>query len=45
MKILMVASEAVPFAKAGGLGDAVSALSRALERAGHEVRIAMPRYY
>lgn len=41
----MVTSEAVPFAKAGGLGDAVSALSRALERAGHDVRIAMPRYY
>ena len=45
MKILMVTSEAVPFAKAGGLGDAVSALSRALERAGHDVRIALPRYY
>jgi len=45
VKILMVTSEAVPFAKAGGLGDAVSALSRALERAGHDVRIVMPRYY
>ncbi|HTX71262.1 MAG TPA: glycogen synthase GlgA [Rectinemataceae bacterium] len=45
MKILMVTSEALPFAKAGGLGDAVSALARALERAGHDVRIAMPRYY
>ncbi len=45
MKILMVTSEAAPFAKAGGLGDAVSALSRALERAGHDVRIVMPRYY
>jgi starch synthase len=45
MKILMVTSEAVPFAKAGGLGDAVSALSRALARAGHDVRILLPRYY
>lgn len=45
MKILMVSSEATPFAKAGGLADAVSALSRALERAGHEVRIVLPRYY
>ncbi|MDA8411088.1 MAG: glycogen/starch synthase [Treponema sp.] len=45
MKILMVSSEATPFAKAGGLADAVSALSRALERAGHEVRILIPRYY
>lgn len=45
MKILMVSSEAEPFAKAGGLGDAVSALSRALARAGHDVRVVIPRYY
>lgn len=45
MKILMVTSEAVPFAKSGGLADAVTALSRSLSRAGHEVKILMPRYY
>lgn len=45
MKILMVTSEAVPFAKTGGLADAVSALSIALSRQGHDVRIVMPRYY
>ena len=45
MKILMVSSEAAPFAKAGGLGDAVAALSRALSRAGHDVRLVLPRYY
>jgi starch synthase len=45
VKILMVSSEAVPFAKAGGLGDAVTALSLALSRAGHDVRIVIPRYY
>ena len=45
MKILMVTSEAVPFAKTGGLADAVSALSIALKREGHDVRIIMPRYY
>lgn len=45
MKILMVTAEAVPFAKTGGLADAVSALSIALEKAGHDVRIVMPRYY
>jgi starch synthase len=45
MKILMVTSEAVPFAKTGGLGDAVSALALALARLGHEVRVALPRYY
>jgi starch synthase len=45
MKILMAASEAVPFAKTGGLADAVSSLSLALAKAGHEVRIVLPRYY
>ncbi|MDR2052639.1 MAG: glycogen synthase, partial [Treponema sp.] len=45
MKILMAASEAVPFAKTGGLADAVSALSLALARLGHDVRIVLPRYY
>lgn len=44
MRILMVTSEATPFAKSGGLADAVSALSRALGRLGHDVRIVMPRY-
>ena len=42
--ILMVTSEAVPFAKSGGLADAVSALAQELDRAGHDVRILMPRY-
>lgn len=45
MKILMVTSEAVPFAKTGGLADAVSALAIALDKLGHEVKIVMPRYY
>jgi len=45
MKILMVTSEAVPFAKTGGLADAVSALSLNLKKQGHDVRIIMPRYY
>ena len=45
LKILMCSSEAVPFAKTGGLADAVSALSLALAEAGHDVRIVMPRYY
>ncbi len=45
MKILMVTSEATPYAKVGGLGDVVSALSRALSLAGHDVRIILPRYY
>lgn len=45
MKILMVTSEAVPFAKTGGLADAVSALAINLSKQGHDVRIVMPRYY
>ncbi len=44
MHVLMVTSEAAPFAKSGGLADAVSALSKALRRLGHDVRIVMPRY-
>ncbi|MDR2478014.1 MAG: glycogen synthase [Treponema sp.] len=45
MKILMVSSEAVPFAKTGGLADMVSALSLSLAKLGHEVKIVIPRYY
>ncbi len=45
MKILMATSETVPFAKTGGLADAVSALSLSLAKLGHEVAVVMPRYY
>jgi starch synthase len=45
MKILMVSSEAVPWAKTGGLADMVSALAIALAQQGHEVRVVIPRYY
>lgn len=44
MSILVVASEAHPFAQSGGLADAVSSLSSALCAMGHDVRIVMPRY-
>ena len=44
MRILMIASEAVPFAKTGGLADVVGALPLAIGRLGHEVDIVMPRY-
>jgi starch synthase len=40
----MVASEAVPLAKTGGLADVVGALSRELARLGHNVRLVLPRY-
>jgi len=40
----MIASECTPFAKTGGLGDMVAGLSKALENAGHDVRICIPLY-
>ncbi len=43
-KVLMVASEANPFAKTGGLADVVGALSPTLHAHGEEVAILMPRY-
>jgi starch synthase len=44
LRVLLVASEASPFAKTGGLGDVASALPRALRALGHDVRILIPRY-
>jgi starch synthase len=44
MKIMMVASEAVPFSKTGGLADVVGALPKALRKLGHEVAVVLPRY-
>ncbi|MEZ6066329.1 MAG: glycogen synthase GlgA [Planctomycetaceae bacterium] len=40
----MVSSEAVPFAKTGGLADVVTGLSRALEDAGHQLTIILPHH-
>ncbi|MCF7948813.1 MAG: glycogen synthase GlgA [Spirochaetia bacterium] len=44
MKICMIASEAVPFAKTGGLADIVTSLSKKLSLLGHDVRVVIPRY-
>lgn len=44
MRILMAASEMTPFAKTGGLGDVVSALSAELARRGHDVMCCLPYY-
>jgi len=44
MKILMVASEAVPFSKTGGLADVVGALPQALSALGHDLGVVLPLY-
>ena len=44
LRILMVASEAQPFSKTGGLADVASALPKALGRLGHDVTLITPRY-
>lgn len=43
-KIMMVSSEAHPFAKTGGLADVVGALPIALKSFGDEACVVMPRY-
>ncbi len=43
-RILMVTSEATPFAKTGGLADVLGALPPALAKLGEEVAVVMPRY-
>jgi starch synthase len=44
MRIAMIASECVPYAKSGGLADVVGALPGALKALGHDVIIILPRY-
>jgi len=44
MNVLMVCSEFAPWAKTGGLADAVTGLSNALVARGHDVRVLLPRY-
>jgi starch synthase len=44
LKIVMISSEVVPYAKTGGLADVVGALPQTLRSMGHEVIVVMPRY-
>ncbi|MDC6178586.1 glycogen synthase GlgA [Ralstonia solanacearum] len=44
LNVLFVASEAVPLAKTGGLGDMVGACAGALQRAGLRVTVMLPGY-
>ena len=45
MHIAMIASEAVPFVKTGGLADVLGALPKALARLGHHITIVLPYYH
>src|SRR2546428_10217855 len=42
--VLIIGSEAVPFAKTGGLGDVLGALPQAIARLGWLVTLVLPRY-
>src|SRR4030042_1287030 len=44
LKILVVSTECVPFAKSGGLGDVTGALPRFLQKLGHNVMVVIPMY-
>ena len=44
MHILLASSEAVPFAKTGGLADVATSLSLALSKLGHHVTLVVPHY-
>jgi starch synthase len=45
MKIAFICSEAVPYAKTGGLADVAGSLPKALEQSGCEVKLFIPKYY
>ncbi len=42
MRILFASSEAVPYAKTGGLADVATGLCKALSEAGHDVSLVLP---
>jgi len=44
LRILPLATEAAPFAKAGGLADVVQGLADQLAASGHDVRVLLPDY-
>lgn len=44
MKVLMVASESIPFIKTGGLADVIGSLPNALQKEGIEVGVILPMY-
>ncbi|MBP2651604.1 MAG: glgA 3 [Firmicutes bacterium] len=43
--VLIVAAEAVPFIKTGGLGDVAGSLPKELKKQGTDARIVLPKYH
>jgi len=44
IKVLIVAAEAAPFIKTGGLGDVVGSLPKALRRLDIDARVMLPKH-
>ena len=44
LRVLIAASECVPFVKTGGLADVIGALPQALKKLGADVRVILPKY-
>ncbi|WP_325176621.1 glycogen synthase GlgA [Paenibacillus alkalitolerans] len=44
MKVLMIATETVPFVKTGGLADVIGSLPKALGGCGVDTRVMLPKY-
>lgn len=44
MKILMAASEAIPYMKTGGLADVVGSLPKYFDKDRYDVRVILPKY-
>src|SRR5512145_513607 len=44
LNLLVASSEAIPYAKTGGLADVAGALPREFAKLGHDVILLLPRY-
>lgn len=44
VKVLLAASEAVPFIKTGGLADVVGSLPKYMDKSAYDVRVILPKY-
>ena len=44
MNVLFATFEAIPFVKTGGLGDVGGTLPKALQAAGADIRVILPKF-